>query len=381
MHPVVTLEPAGLLQALNGPGRPLLTLFGMLLSRQPLVGEAELAGLLGGSPKTARLGLSTLQRLGLAERAQYHRGWRLTSAGRKLLLDSPMLGAAAAPPPDPVSQAVLTASTAPPGKPAAGWALTAVDVNKSDSELDLTPPPVNPVDAQSAILGRAARICQACEVLWGAPIWPETAGRVAQNELRAGQSAPAGAPGGPPGGLDDLLGWIAHCVQNASRLTNPAAVAAANIRMQRRPAARYRQHPGEYLPAGFLQAAGLAHLIPAYLRPAAPPPPGAARQDEAEEEEQVEPPDPALLAPVFAGRSALEVWQQALEQLRGELPRPAFEQYLAPARLAACSEARFTLRAADAYAAAWLNARLARLLGRILCGLTNRSEAAAVFIE
>ncbi len=393
MHPMVKIDPAGLLQGLNGPGRPLLTLFGMLLSNRPLVGEADLAGLIGGSPKTARLGLAALQRLGLAERAQYHRGWRLTPAGRKLLLDSPMLWAEGPPPqPDPVNPPVLTASPAPPGKPATGWPLTGDGIYSSDSESDLTPTPVNPAERQTAILERAARICQACETLWGTAIWPETAGRVAQNELRAQTDRRVDrASGGPPGGLDDLLGWIVHCAQNASRLNNPAAVVAANIRMQRRPAARYRQRAGEYLPPGFLKAAGLEALLPDYLRRSVAAPPSAddpAEDDEFDEFDEADDPDeaeagppvdPSALEPVFGGRSGVEVWRIALDQLRGEMPRTAFEQYLAPARLTACQAGRFIVQASDAYAAAWLNARLARLLGRILCGLTNHSDAAVEF--
>ena len=85
--------------------------------------------------------------------------------------------------------------------------------------------------------------------------------------------------------------------------------------------------------------------------------------------------DPSIGLAVKAGISAEHAWCNALEQLQLEVPRAVFDEYVAPARIAAYDSATgaFTIAAPNAYSRDWLQSRLAATLGRMLTGICYQS--------
>jgi hypothetical protein len=222
---------------------------------------------------------------------------------------------------------------------------------------------------------------------------------------------------GPPGRYPDLprlLAAIAHVHSRRQGLRKPARVVYSMLRDGIPPPEHLLAEPLRYLPADFLKAAGL------------PIPEGAAGEEvggwEAEAEWaginlpdahslHIEPetPHPSLdllvqpgarnrqCAPVggnlsrlsaghtgslSGGYTAAETWTLAVEVLRGEMPRQAFEEHLRPACLVhfqpggsgQAGDPRqgnclFTVRAADEYSREWLAQRVGRSLSRTLEGI------------
>lgn len=416
-----------LLKALDRPGKPLLILFAMLISKKTLIGEGEIAELVDANPKTVRKGLDALKTLGLITRTHFHNGWQLTTVGRQLMLSSPMLlpqGRAQLPDSvkitesDEIDSVIFTESQASShgdsvisdpspapnsvnfteynqtdsvntdqfteSEPGLGKKITespltnTVVVVKTDS-LDLLkqttntgPRGENQASDGEPVFQAALRICNACESVLGDVLRPDIARLIAET-----------APADRSERLKDMLGWIAEAYDLQDRFDDPAAIAANAIRKNWQPKTRYRQQPGKYLPAAFLEAAGLAHLIPA-------PEPEPQRIDleidpepEPENEPASKPPDPSITTPAFGGRTALYIWGAVIDQLRMEMPKAAFDTMVRPLELARCDPqaAVFVVCCPTEYACKWVQSRLSSTVARLLTGMCARQARAEFVFE
>jgi hypothetical protein len=178
----------------------------------------------------------------------------------------------------------------------------------------------------------------------------------------------------PPGGLPDAwlaLAVIAEAFKNRRSLRKPARVVYTNLKNRRRPAGVYCRDPLSFLPAEFLQRAGLA-------APEPQPEPDLenAMDTPGEDESTPEPPaDPSLDLP--AGRpdkTAAQAWQEALGELRLQMPDSLFRRWVSQSELVRFDpeECAFTAAVDDDKTCLWLEDRLTRLLERLLVGICNR---------
>jgi hypothetical protein len=424
-----------LLKALDQPGKPLLILFAMLISGRTMVGESDLTSLVDANPKTIRKGLAVLNTLGLITRTHFHNGWQLTTSGRQMMLNSPMLlptGSQALP--DSVNFTGLNEDdsvnfTESGGNPVKRATFTESDsvVVVNDSQLikeDLTTTTntqTDPVkmaqftesgfDEARGVFQAALRICEATKLLchppendpmatvWKAPIFPAFAKVVAERhkaDMRRVRKSTA---------LEDLYGWIAYCCDPdmSGKFWNPAGLVASHIKANNAPPEKYRQNPGRYLPDEFLIAAGLEQFAPRLQAS-----PYAADDDE---EDAGDPPaedeldtdqayqgledapsggdddlpelNSLVYRPIFgkSGMSPAAVWRTVLQQLSLEMPKAAFDTYPGQTYVVDFERpAKFYIQAPSQYAAEWLTSRLASTVTRLLMGYCYPHQASVVFV-
>ena len=153
---------------------------------------------------------------------------------------------------------------------------------------------------------------------------------------------------GPPARYPDprrLLAAIAHVYSRRQGLRKPARVVYSMLRDGIPPPEHLLENPLAYLPADYLQAAGLP--VPDRVEGVEP----GGWVEEADwgienlpfahsQDNKMELPHASLSLPVLAsagqeptGPTAVDVWRLAVEVLRDEMPRQAFEKFLRPACL------------------------------------------------
>jgi len=364
-----------LIRSLSGRGKAIAVLLAIIFSNKQMVSEEDISGIVGCSPKTARTGLNVLNTMGLITRTHFHSGWTLTESGRQMFLQSPQLRLQA--PTNDAPDADLPQNDQPgknyrvipenvqPGKiyrvsPQITGSDDDVVVNLNNNLKTTTP-----TTTESQLYQTALRICEAVETIWGSSIWPNVAQRVSENELRRRRGGNSHLPG-----IQDLVGWIAHCHHNPNRaIKDPAAVVAADILGCRRPGRKYKEHPEDYLPDGFFSAAGLE-----ITRVTDPAQTSVIEHIPGDEPDELVPPDrDDSVLQLINGMSAQAAWDLAVEQLSQTMPLQAWQTWVEPAWLQEYADGIFSVAVPNAYGRDWLESRLTATIIRHLSGICNQA--------
>ena len=339
-----------LLRALKGA--PLACLFALLLCNQP-ASQIWLTQCTGYSHNSVLAALRLLEELGLARRCAPLGEWY--PCGDQSARDSLTAGLAAALSLEkPESAALAPDPSNFDGAPGGG------EESISSITKDIPPPPGKEPQNEILPAGQVSveRILEATRELFGEMVH------------------------GPPSRYRDrrvLLATIAEVYARRHTLSKPARVAYSRLKNKITPAPDYLEDPCAYLPPSFLAAIGLRG--PPEPPPEAQPDPESTPQATGEADET--PTHLSLSLPT--GRDGTltiaQAWQKGGELLRTELPGRVYDRRVDGLRLQCFDpqSGEVTLAAADAESAAWLSARLAKRLSRILSGICAR-EIQVIFI-
>ena len=164
---------------------------------------------------------------------------------------------------------------------------------------------------------------------------------------------------------DQALAWIAQAYDNRRALRFPPGLVYQSLKAGKEPRKEYFDHPEDYLPDEYLDVIGWFEDDEA-----APVVDVDAPAVQAEEIKQ--PADPSVQIEILPGHSALQAWQMAVDQIRQEMPRNAFEAYVAGAELIRLDGDEFIVWAPTQFARDWLADRLTSTMVRILTGICAR---------
>jgi hypothetical protein len=420
---VVVTEPILLLRALKSS--EMACLLALTLAGEP-VRVSWLGRVTGLSPHTLTSALNTLQALGLAQDDGQRSGWHVAAslqvelparaeslpvAGECLDGSPPPAGNS---PPEPSNRgaadypaadypaADYPAADYPAADYPAAICRSAIRAPLKEGEEDLnnlsapdfdSPPSVSrdlPPESSPRGITRPPAVVDSGSP-GAAPVAPE----FQVERILAATASLFGEPvHGPASRYPDphrLLAAIADVHARRRQLRKPARVVYTLLRDGIPPAERYLADPLAYLPVDFLRAAGLpvgegagASLGAGWEAETGwevEQPFAHSQSEDGQDQGQAD--DASLYLPVLpatkdsaAPTTAAEAWRLAVEVLRGEMPRPAYEKYLRPARLVRFEPGesgggapRFTVQAGDEYSRQWLAQRLARSLVRTLAGI------------
>ncbi len=92
--------------------------------------------------------------------------------------------------------------------------------------------------------------------------------------------------------------------------------------------------------------------------------------------------DSSLFLPILPSFTAMKAWREALNQLKPDMPKAAFDRYLLAATLERyeADAGRVVIRAPDEKHRAWLEGRMTSTLNRILAGMCYPAEVSVQFI-
>ena len=323
-------------------------------------GEVDLASMLGSDRATIRSHLEALSALNYVARTDRYQSWIVTSGGRQLVLP---LSAEPALPANDFPAISMTASDAhreggifpPSGDEINGRGKNPPSNGRdggnfppsSESSLKESES-LNKTYFKDSDSDRLEKILSAAEKLLGEPIMT----KCQDAELILAAVAEV---------------WDRRVDLRSEGGGKLARIAEANLRPGRWIRAKYRKNPLSYLPMEFKVAAGLTTLTPAPL-----PMQGEGEEEDGCEETPAPVADESVHEITPAGRMTYDqAWTAAMHQLQMEMPRAAFEKYLAAAMLVDAHDGCLRVAVGGDYEAAWLESRLSSTCRRLLTGICN----------
>jgi hypothetical protein len=174
--------------------------------------------------------------------------------------------------------------------------------------------------------------------------------------------------------LSDVLANVAYCYDSRSKVRFPASVVPLHIQKRYYPEATYYSPEAHrrYIPAAVLERANLPkeELEDEVLEPE---PESVHQAALAEENADPNYPGTGRSDPLPGGRTLEWAWMTVTEQLRVEMPRGTFADFVADTVALGYQAAEniFLVGAPSLYTAQWLEGRLTSTVKRILTGAIN----------
>ena len=170
-----------------------------------------------------------------------------------------------------------------------------------------------------------------------------------------------------------ILGWLSSAYNNRSKLKSAASVVYRRLQNKETPPKKYFDNPEKYLSAEYLDAVGLSHMIPKCFDcdsyPCECPP--------VEIIERLDPePNPRIFESWGSGSMTPDrAWNAAKDQLNLEMPRAAFETWIASVPLIDADPdlAEITIGVYNEYSRDWISSRLTSVITRLMTGILNKS--------
>lgn len=408
-------NPLALVRALRGA--PLTCLFALSLAGEPAQ-VRRVCEMTGYSHKTAAAALQALAELGLAAHDGQHSQWRLAPPAGDLLqagsaAQNPAGDPAGRPPSTRTEAAARPEAAANPLGRSLGGKFSSPSGKIYDSKVKAIAK-AYPTSISLSIIKRESALT--ANRPGQAPPRKREAGREAVRKILAATRDLFGERVlGRPSQYPDvqlLLGWIAQAYDHRDRLRKPARVVYAGLKNLEEPERRYLRNPWAFLPDDFRQRVGEERGEASRgdrefgeaqdgedgdweaeqgweagdeeVGEEAGEDAGEGGYAEAGEEAFAEDGE-SQAAPVEADSvrlaanpngtmTAKQAWQIALDLLRREMPRSAFEQNVRDAVLVDFDPVAGVFRAAagNDYLRRWLKDRLTSTLVRMLCGICDR---------